>query len=296
MSGPVRAGADERAGQARGRLAVVATPIGNLDDITLRALATLKSADLVLAEDTRRTRKLLAHHVIPARLRALHAHSSPEAIERCLVDLRAGYKLALVTDAGTPLLSDPGARLVAAANAERIEVVSIPGASAVTAALSVCGLPFDEFRFAGFPPRTGGKRKQWLEAIAARSEACVFFESPLRLGQTLADLAACLPPERPVAVCRELTKMHEEVVRGSAAELAGAFGEGTRGEITVVVAAGATVAPRPAADPATELEPRITALLQQGVSARDIARSLARELGLSRREIYGRVQAMIERG
>ena len=282
-------------GESRGRLAVVATPIGNLDDITLRALSTLKSANLVLAEDTRRTRKLLAHHAIPARLRALHAHSSAEAIERCLVDLRAGNTLALVTDAGTPLLSDPGSRLVSAASAEGIEVVSIPGASAVVAALSVCGLPFDEFRFAGFPPRAGGKRKQWLDGIAARSEACVFFESPLRLGQTLADLAQCLPPERPVAVCRELTKVHEEVVRGSAAELAVRFGEGTRGEITVVVAAGAAAAARPEAPPEAELEPKIRALLQQGISARDVARTLARELGLSRREVYGRVQALMER-
>lgn len=281
--------------KARGRLSVVATPIGNLDDITLRALATLKSADLVLAEDTRHTRKLLAHHAIPARLRALHAHSSDAAIERCLSDLREGLALALVTDAGTPLLSDPGARLLSAATAEGLAVESIPGASAVTAALSVCGLPFDEFRFAGFPPRAGGKRKQWLEAIAGRSEACVFFESPQRLADTLAELAQLLPPQRPLAVCRELTKLHEEVVRGGAAELAQRFADGVRGEITVVVAAGATAAPRVEDDPAATLEARIAERLGRGESPRDVARNLARELGLARREVYAKVQAMVER-
>lgn len=279
-----------------GQLAVVATPIGNLDDITLRALATLKAADVILAEDTRRTRKLLAHHAIPARLRALHAHSSDAAIARSVDDLRAGLALALVTDAGTPLLSDPGGRLTSAAVAAGFTLVSVPGPSALTAALSVCALPWDEFRFVGFAPRSGGKRKQWLDAIAARAEACVFFESPQRLGATLAELAQRLPDTRPLAVCRELTKLHEEVVRGSATELARRFAEGTRGEITVVVAAGEARAPEPEADPEAALAARIGELLAAGTSPRDAARTLARELGLPRREVYARIQARLGQG
>jgi 16S rRNA (cytidine1402-2'-O)-methyltransferase len=275
-----------------GKLSVVATPIGNLDDVTLRALATLRAADLILAEDTRRTRKLLAHHGIPARLRALHAHSSDAVIERCVADLLQGLQLALVTDAGTPLVSDPGARLVRAAGERGIALESVPGPSAVTAALSVCALPFDEFHFAGFAPRAGGKRAQWLAAIAARPEASVFFESPARLARTLSDLAQLLAPGRPTAVCRELTKLHEEVVRGSAAELAQRFAAGVRGEVTVVVGAGEASSARRDASPAQALEPRIAELLARGVSPRDVARSLARELGLSRREVYARVQAL----
>jgi 16S rRNA (cytidine1402-2'-O)-methyltransferase len=280
-----------------GRLSVVGTPIGHLDDVTLRALSTLREADLILAEDTRRTRKLLTHHGISARLRALHAHSTEAVIERCLLDLLAGRNLALVTDAGTPLVSDPGSRLVRAAAERGVTIEGIPGPSAVTAALSVCGVPFDEFHFAGFAPRSGGKREAWIDAIAGRAEASVFFESPARLPATLADLAERLAPERPLAVCRELTKMHEQVVRGSALELARAFEAGARGEVTVVVGAGQPSAARhqTAEDEPASLEPRIAQLLEQGMSPRDAARSLARELGRPRREIYARVQALAER-
>jgi 16S rRNA (cytidine1402-2'-O)-methyltransferase len=275
-----------------GRLSIVSTPIGHLDDVTLRALATLRGADLILAEDTRRTRKLLTHHGIPAKLRALHAHSSDGAIERCLGELLAGRHLALVTDAGTPLVSDPGSRLVQAAAERGVAIESIPGPCAVTAALSVCGVAFDEFRFVGFAPRSGGKREAWLTAIAVRPEASVFFESPARLAHTLAELAERLAPDRQLAVCRELTKIHEEVVRGSAVELARHFAAGARGEITVVVGAGEPAAARAASGEASPLEPRIAELLAQGSSPRDIARSLARERGLSRREVYARVQAV----
>jgi 16S rRNA (cytidine1402-2'-O)-methyltransferase len=282
-------------GEQSGRLSIVATPIGHLEDVTLRALKTLRGADLILAEDTRRTRKLLTHHGISARLRALHAHSTDSVIERCLEDLLAGQHLALVTDAGTPLVSDPGSRLVRAAGERGVTIESVPGPSAVTAALSVCGVPFDEFRFAGFAPRTGSKRDAWLDAIAGRPEASVFFESPARLPATLVELAERLAPDRPVAVCRELTKIHEQVVRGSAGELADKFAAGTRGEITVVVGAGqAAAAAQSATDAAQALEPRIDALLARGISPRDTARTLARELGLSRREVYARVQAVAE--
>jgi 16S rRNA (cytidine1402-2'-O)-methyltransferase len=277
--------------RARGRLSIVATPIGNLDDITLRALATLRAAHVILAEDTRQTRKLLGRHAIAGKLRALHAHSSDTVIERCLEELAAGQRLALVTDAGTPLISDPGGALVQAASERGTEVESIPGPSAVTAALSVCGVPFDVFRFLAFAPRSGEKRKLWLQQIAGDPAASVFFESPVRLPATLTALAERLHPQRMLAVCRELTKVHEEVVRGTAQTLSQHFATGTRGEITVVVGAGPTVDESATVDQAVEIEPLIRTLLAQGLSPRDVARRLARESGLARRQVYARVQA-----
>jgi 16S rRNA (cytidine1402-2'-O)-methyltransferase len=276
----------------KGRLSIVGTPIGHLDDITVRALSTLRSADTVLAEDTRRTRKLLTHHAIGAKLRALHAHSSERDVERCVAELAEGRHLAMVTDAGTPLISDPGSALVVAASAAGIPIETIPGPSAVIAALSVCGVAFDGFRFTGFAPRTGSKRKAWLETIANDPGASVFFEAPTRLPATLAELAECLHEERQLAVCRELTKLHEEVVRGTASELEQRFAAGARGEITVVVAAGPARGPRPGDEDEVDVEPRIRALLGQGVSPRDVARQLSRELGLSRRQLYAQVQTL----
>jgi 16S rRNA (cytidine1402-2'-O)-methyltransferase len=286
---------DDAPQASHGRLSIVATPIGNLEDVTLRALSTLRAAQLILAEDTRQTRKLLSHHGIAGTLRAFHAHSSEGAIERCLRELAEGKHLALVTDAGTPLISDPGARLVALAREQGARVESIPGASAVTAALSVCGVAFDAFRFVGFAPRSGGKREAWLERIARDEGASVFFESPARLGATLAELVPRLHPERVLAVCRELTKLHEEVVRGTAAELAERFANGARGEITVVVAAGPALAEPAHADAEPALDERITQLLAAGVSARDVARRLARELGLPRRSVYARANELAQR-
>ncbi|MDH5673466.1 MAG: 16S rRNA (cytidine(1402)-2'-O)-methyltransferase [Myxococcales bacterium] len=275
-----------------GRLSVVATPIGNLDDITLRALRTLAEADLILAEDTRHTRKLLSHHGITTRQRSYHAHSGEAAVQRALGDLESGLHLALVTDAGTPLLSDPGATLVAAARQRGLRVDAVPGPCAAIAALSIAGLPFDSFRFVGFAPRTGARRRRWLEDIASRPDASVFYESPRRLGATLKDLSAELAGERRLAVCRELTKLHEEVVTGFADELAECYAEGVRGEITVVVGAG----PVRAACSETEtiaLDEAIAARLSQGDSARNIARELAAERGLPRRRVYAAVQAQM---
>jgi 16S rRNA (cytidine1402-2'-O)-methyltransferase len=273
-------------GSPRGRLSILGTPIGNLQDITLRALATLRAADVVLAEDTRQTRKLLSHHGISAKLRALHAHSSEAAIERCLADLAEGLHLALVSDAGTPLISDPGAQLVRAASERGVEIETIPGPSAVIAALSVSGVEFDAFRFVGFAPRTGAKRKAWLSAIASDPSASVFFESPARLAATLQELAAVLHPERVLAVCRELTKVHEEVVRGTASALAERFAAGARGEITVVVGAGSARAAEGTATETDDIDARIAALLEQGLSARDVSRRLSRETSLPRRQLY----------
>lgn len=274
----------------RGTLSVVSTPIGNLEDITLRALRTLREADLVLAEDTRRTRVLCLHHGIHCQLRAFHAHSSEQSQERVLEELQAGKHVALVTDAGTPLLSDPGSSLVAAARARGLAVETIPGPSAITAALTVAGLSVDQFRFVGFLPRSGRRRRDALQRIADDSATTVLFESPRRLAHTLQELAALLAEDRQLAVCRELTKLHEEVVRGNARELLAHFEEGARGEITLVIEG--RVARAPGADvQREELDVRIAALLASGLSTRDAAAQLASETGLRRQEIYARIEA-----
>jgi 16S rRNA (cytidine1402-2'-O)-methyltransferase len=277
----------------KGLLSVVATPIGNLDDITLRALATLRDAELILAEDTRHTRTLLTRHNIGTKLRSFHAHSGPDAVTEIVAQLLEGKRIALVTDAGTPLVSDPGTDLVSAAAAAGVRVESIPGASAVLAALASSGLPFDSFRFAGFPPRSGGKRGLWLEKIGADEGASVFFEAPTRVAETLSDLAAHLHPARRVAVCRELTKLHEEVVRGTPSELAERFAEGARGEITVVVERGEAQLVK-TEKPEVPRAQRIAELLATGASARDVARTLAVELHLPRRELYAEVLAQLK--
>jgi 16S rRNA (cytidine1402-2'-O)-methyltransferase len=273
-----------------GRLSIVATPIGNLEDITLRALRTLREADLVLAEDTRRTRVLLQQHGMTKKLWSYHAHSGPRETEKVLELLAEGQQVALVTDAGTPLVSDPGAELVREAQSRGIVVESIPGASAVLAALTVCGLSADSFRFVGFLPRSGKRRREALAELAKDRAATVMFESPQRLAATLKDLSAILATDRELAVCRELTKLHEEVARGSAAELSERFAEGARGEITLVVSG----APRDAeseANPEAEadLDARIAAMLSAGETPRDVVRALQPETALSKATLYARV-------
>ncbi|HKP62709.1 MAG TPA: 16S rRNA (cytidine(1402)-2'-O)-methyltransferase [Polyangiales bacterium] len=271
-----------------GRLSIVATPIGNLEDITLRALRTLREADLVLAEDTRRTRVLLQQHGLHKQLSAYHAHSGPRDTERVLEALGNGQHVALVTDAGTPLVSDPGAELVREAQARGIQVESIPGASAVLAALTVCGLRTDSFRFLGFLPRQGKRRRAALAELVRDRSASVIFESPQRLAASLRELAELLPADRELAVCRELTKLHEEVVRGSAAELAEHFAKGARGEITVVIS-GAPAESEPE-EPGEELDQRIAALLAEGQSPRDVVRALLSETpGITKQALYARV-------
>jgi 16S rRNA (cytidine1402-2'-O)-methyltransferase len=271
-----------------GRLSIVATPIGNLEDITLRALRVLREADLVLAEDTRRTRVLLQQHGLRKKLWSYHAHSGPRETEKVLEELAAGRSVALVTDAGTPLVSDPGAELVREAAARGLVVESVPGASAVLAALTVCGIAADSFRFVGFLPRSGKRRREALAELARDRAATVLFESPQRLAASLKDFAAVLPPERQVAVCRELTKVHEEVVRGSAAELAERFAEGARGEITVVVS-GAAKHEELEAETEEGLEAKITAMLAEGRTPRDVVKELQASTALSKSDLYARV-------
>ncbi len=221
-----------------GTLHVIATPIGNLEDVTLRALAALREAELLYAEDTRRTRILLDRHGIRVRPRALHAHNEAERCAEALAALEAGQRVALVSDAGTPGVSDPGARLAAEAAAAGHQVVALPGPSAVLAALVVSGLPATPFTFLGFLPRKGGEREALLASLATRAETLVLFEAPQRLAATLAELARALGPRR-ACVARELTKLHEEAVRGTLPELAERFRAGTRGEVTLVIAGAA---------------------------------------------------------
>jgi 16S rRNA (cytidine1402-2'-O)-methyltransferase len=276
-----------------GTLSVVATPIGNLEDITLRALRVLREADLVLAEDTRRTRILLRRHGIPARPRSLHAHNEASRSREALEALREQRRVALVSDAGTPLVSDPGGRLVAAVLDEGHRVEAVPGASAVLTALTVCGLRAVPFTFLGFLPRRAGARRALLERWRAGGAALVLFESPRRLGTTLGELAQTFG-ERRACVARELTKLHEEVVRGSLAQLAERFCEGTRGEVTIVVEGAAERgAPESGGEDAT-LEACIRALLAEGRSPKEVAATLAPALRRPKRDLYARAVAARE--
>ena len=271
-----------------GVLHIVATPIGNLEDVTLRALRVLAEADLVLAEDTRRTRVLLQRHAVKARPLSLHAHNEAARIERVLGVLDAGGSAALVSDAGTPILSDPGARLVDAALQAGHAVTPIPGPSALLAALVVAGLPAERFTFLGFLPRRKGARDALLASLRQRPETLVLFESPRRLPTTLRQLADALG-ERPACVARELTKLHEEVVRDTLGALAERFADGARGEVTVVVGGALEVATDPA-----DLDADIRARLAAGETPRDVAAALSRARGLPRRDVYARVLALRE--
>jgi 16S rRNA (cytidine1402-2'-O)-methyltransferase len=273
-------------------LSLVATPIGNLEDVTLRALRTLREADLLLAEDTRRTRTLLARHGIAARPRSLHAHNEAARIHEVLAALQAGSRVALVSDAGTPLVSDPGERLVAAVVAAGFAVEPVPGPSAVLAALGVSGLPASPFAFLGFLPRRKSERERLLGSWRERPETLVLFESPRRAAATLAELARLLG-DRPACLARELTKRHEEVRRAPLAELARDVGE-LRGEITLVVggaAHGARTVARAGPD-AGDLDAEIRRLLDAGEGSGAIAKALAARRGVPRREVYARTLAL----
>ena len=227
--------------RAEGVLYVVATPIGNLSDVTLRALEVLAAVPLIAAEDTRLSKRLLDRHGVSGRLTSYHARSGPGRLASLLEHLRGGADLALITDAGTPAVSDPGADLVAAWAGEGGRVVPIPGPSAVLAAVAASGVTGPRWSFEGFLPRSGRERKDRLAAIAADDRGAVLFEAPGRVAATLRDLAAACGAGRAGAVCRELTKLHEQIVRGTLGELAMAVGEGTipaRGEFVLVVGMG----------------------------------------------------------
>jgi 16S rRNA (cytidine1402-2'-O)-methyltransferase len=225
-----------------GRLDVVATPIGNLGDLSARAREALAGAELICAEDTRRSAQLLSAIGISGRLISLHDYNEQSRIESLVQQLQSGKVIALVSDAGTPLLSDPGFALVRAAAAAGVEVRSIPGPSALTAALSIAGLATDRFVFEGFPPSRQAERRATFERLRSEERTLVFFEAPHRIGVTLADLADVFGAERPAVLARELTKMHETIYRGTLAELcerASADPDLVRGEITLIVAGAA---------------------------------------------------------
>jgi 16S rRNA (cytidine1402-2'-O)-methyltransferase len=262
-------------------LAVCATPIGNLEDVTLRVLRELREADLVLCEDTRQTRKLLGRHGVEARLLSYHEHNEAERTAEVLPRLEAGERVALVSDAGMPAVSDPGARLIAAALAAGVPVTVLPGPSAVETALVASGFGADRFQFLGYLPRGAGQRQALWEELARWPHAAVAFESPQRVGAALASLAEVLP-ERPVAVCRELTKRYEEVVRGVASRLAERFSGEVRGEITLVI--GPTDMRSAVAE--DDAAAAVAELVAGGASRRSAADVVARLTGVGRNRLY----------
>ncbi len=295
-SGQTQSGPARDAAQAPGEalppgLYLVATPIGNLADITLRALDVLKRADLVACEDTRVTGKLLAHYGIRAMLFRYDDHSGAAERAALLGRVRTGASVALVSDAGTPLVSDPGYKLLREAAVEGIAIVPVPGASAVLSALQVSVLPPDRFLFAGFLPPKAAARKKAIGELAAVPATLVFYETGPRLAATLADLANGLGP-RPAAVARELTKLFEEVKRGTLAELAAAYRDAPppKGEIAVVVGPPAEDEPSSGADIDSLLERALAAM-----SVRDAAAAVAEASGRSRKEVYRRALELAER-
>ena len=269
-------------------LYLVATPIGNLRDITLRALDTLRAADTIACEDTRVTRKLLTAHGIAGRLTAYHDHNAAAAGPALIERVEAGEVVALVSDAGTPLISDPGFRLVGEANARGLPVTVLPGASAPLAGLVLSGLPADRFHFAGFPPPRQAARRRFLRSLADVDATLVLLESPRRLAASLADMNEVLGP-RPAAVARELTKLHEEVVRDDLRSLAARYAAGgpPRGEIVVLI--GPPEAPG-AADEA-EIDARLGEALAT-MSVRDAAALVAEATDAPRRTVYRRALAL----
>ncbi len=299
--GGSRAAAGEGSGAGSGgRLYVVATPIGNLSDVTLRSLEVLRAVPLIAAEDTRLTRRLLDRHEITTRTTSFHAQSAPSRLAELLAHLRGGADLALVTDAGTPSVSDPGDDLVGAWAAEGGIVVPIPGASAVLAVVAASGIAGPRWSFEGFLPRSGRDRREHLARIAADERGTVIYEAPGRVAATLGDLATSCGADRPAAIGRELTKLHEEIVRGTLGELVerARSGELTlRGEFALVVGAwtaerigsataGGAVGVARAADAEVaalvEVERRVAA----GSSRGDAARTVAAETGIPRRRLY----------
>jgi 16S rRNA (cytidine1402-2'-O)-methyltransferase len=268
-------------------LYIVATPIGHLGDVTLRALSTLASADLIACEDTRVSRVLLARYGIRTPTIAYHEHNAGRQRPRLIAELLAGRSVALVSDAGTPLISDPGYRLVAEVAALGLPVVPVPGPSALLAALVVAGLPTDTVLFSGFLPQKGGPRRRRIETLAAVPATLVFYESPHRLAETLADLSAILGADRPAVVARELTKLYETVVRAPLGELAARFaGAAPKGEIVLVIA------PPPERETAPEDVDDLIAAALARMPASAAAADVARATGLDRRELYRRALSL----
>jgi len=269
-----------------GKLFIVATPIGNLEDMTPRARQTLAEVDLIAAEDTRHTGRLLSHFGVKSRLLALHDHNEEQVVSKLVAALRSGQSIALVSDAGTPLVSDPGYRLVQAAHASGIAVSPIPGPSAVTAALSVAGLPTDRFCFEGFLPAKKAARRSALKTLGRETRTLVFYESVHRIADVLADLCDAFGRERAAFVGRELTKMHEQCVQDTLGSLRDKIADGSivgKGEFVIVVAGGHELA-----ESSLEID-RLLQALAAHLSARDAARVAAEATGLKRNDLYKRL-------
>ena len=280
--------------KSSGLLYIVATPIGNLEDITLRALRILKEADVIAAEDTRRTRQLLTHFGIHKPLISYHEHNRRLREKSLLADLRQGKKVALVTDAGTPGISDPGEDLVRAAIQESIPLIPVPGPSALISALSISGLPTKSFLFYGFLPSRASVRQKFLSSLKDRAETLIFYESPRRLQAFLKDARAILGDRRGV-VAREITKVFEEVHRGTLSEILDRFGkEEVRGEVTIVLEGGSAQAEKES----LAVGDALTCRRQEGLSWKEAVAQVSRELNIPRRAVYQeslRIRSQINR-
>ena len=274
-------------------LYLVATPIGNLEDITLRALRVLKGVDLIACEDTRQTQKLLNHYGITTRTISYHEHNEMTKAAELVVDLEGGAKIALVTDAGMPGISDPGFRLTSLAIRHHVPVIPIPGASAFLAALVASGLPTDSFRFSGFLPAKRGERRTLLESVSNSPRTQVFYEAPHRVLEALQDVIEVLGPERHVVVAREVTKLHEEFLRGRAAEILEILKSrgNVKGEITLLIAKADETTSQPLTDARASVRQRVSQIMsEEKVDEKAALKKVAKELGVSKSEAYRELQ------
>lgn len=267
----------------KGKLYIVATPIGNMDDISIRAIRTLREVDTVAAEDTRLTARLLSHHQIDTPLISFHEHNEAQRIALLTARMEAGESFALVSDAGTPSVSDPGFRLVRAAVEKEIQVVPIPGASAAITALCAAGLPTDSFTFVGFPPKKKGKRRELLESLKKEARTLIFYESPMRISTFLLELREILG-DRYAVLGREMTKMYEEFIRGNLTCILESLENraAVKGECTLLVSGaeeGESLCPE-------DLAEKIGNGLDAGIGISDLSKSLAKTFGISRKEVY----------
>jgi len=280
----------EAAASPGGCLYLVGTPIGNLEDITLRALRILKEADQIACEDTRHTQKLLSHYDIHKTLVSYHERNEMTRAPELVMALEQGAKIALVSDAGTPLVSDPGHRLVALCLRHHIPVVPIPGPSALLASLSASGLPNEEFLFVGFLPARSGERRRALERLRIEDRTLIFYEAPHRISECVADAREILG-DRPACLAREVTKLHEEFVRGRLSEISAALEkQPARGEITLLIGPGDSNESRAQGDSAHSLAARVEELMHQAkLDRKDALKLAAKERGLTRRAAYAQI-------
>jgi 16S rRNA (cytidine1402-2'-O)-methyltransferase len=296
MSKPEQVGSPVPAGKAAGTLYLVGTPIGNLEDITFRALRVLKLVDLIACEDTRRTQKLLNYYGIRRPTTSYHEHNEMTRAPELIIELEQGTDIALVSDAGMPVVSDPGYRLVKLAVRHNVAVVPIPGASAFLAALAASGLPVEKFRFMGFLPSKASQRRRALEEAKTAQKTLVFYEAPHRVLEMLADARKILG-DRPVVLAREVTKVHEEFLRGTASEVLDILKKKpVKGEITVLV--GAPVTPEEeTSSPAKPISAEMRQLMEgKGLNERAALKTVARAMGIPRSEVYRQWQAEKPKG